>query len=155
MTARRDEQAVLSARGRRLRLGAAAALAVLTLAGTVRGQDSDFPFGPFRMYATRDDPNGVVIIAAVQTVGRDGRIADVTNADGAPRRAEIEGRMGEFQADCAAFAAIAGRYSPSGDGTAVRLVQVRYRLRDGRRAERTDDVVCTVPRPSRTPPGTR
>ena len=43
---------------------AGAVLAALT-AGTLVGQDHDFPFGPFRMYATRDDPNGTVVQAVV------------------------------------------------------------------------------------------
>ena len=37
----------------------------LLLAGTVWGDDDAFPFGPFRMYSTRNDPNAPVISTRV------------------------------------------------------------------------------------------
>lgn len=119
-------------------------VAALTLAGTLYGDDSDFPFGPFRMYATRDDPNGVVAVAAVQTVDADGTVHDVTKTRGAPRRAEIEGRMSTFRADCTQFAQLVPRYSPGTAVITVRLVERDYVLKDGRRRMTDDDVVCTL-----------
>ena len=133
----------LSPTGRVVRLAAAAVIAVVTLAGTLYGQDSDFPFGPFRMYATRDDPNGIVRIVAVQTVGVDGRVRDVTTVSGAPRRAELEGRMSTFRSDCTQFAPLVARYHPSSDVATVRLVERDYPLRGGRRKSHHDDVVCS------------
>ncbi len=139
----------LSRAARGCRLAVAAVVAVLTLCGTLVGSDVDFPFGPFRMYATRDDPNGVVRIVAVRTVTVDGLGHDVTNARGAPRRAELEGRMSTLRADCAQFALLVPRYHPAADVRTVQLVEHDYQLHNGRRASRTDDVVCSVPWTSR------
>lgn len=139
----------LTAAARRRRLVLAALVAVLTLCGTLFGDDVDSPFGPFRMYATRDDPNGVVRIVAVRTVTADGRMHDVTNAGGAPRRAELEGRMSTLRADCAQFALLVPRYHPPADVASVQLVERDYQLSKGRRASQTDDVVCSVPWTSR------
>lgn len=136
-----------AARGRRLVV--AAFIAVLTLCGTLFGNDVDFPFGPFRMYATRDDPNGVVRIVAVRTVTVDGRVHDVTNARGAPRRAELEGRMSTLRADCAQFALLMPRYHPAANVRTVQLVERDYQLDNGRRASLIDDIVCSVPWTSR------
>src|SRR6201999_1644697 len=80
----------MSRRGVVTRLLAVVVGLALVIAGTVHGQDDDFPFGPFRMYSTRDDPNGAVRELRVQLLLTTGAVQDVTNASGAPRRAELE-----------------------------------------------------------------
>ncbi len=123
---------------------------LLVTAGTVRGFDDDFPFGPFKMYATRDDPNGSVFQVLVEAVTSSGRLVDVTNTSGAPRRAELEGRLGSFAADPAEFADVAARYvhgvapnSVAGTVTQIRLIDRRFPLHDGRSGTPIDAVVAT------------
>ncbi|MEP6853654.1 MAG: hypothetical protein ABJA87_13515 [bacterium] len=141
----------LSARSRVLRLMAAAGALVLLTAGALYGQDNDFPFGPMRMYATRDDPNGTVTQVVVVAVAADGRTFDVTNSPGAPRRAELEGQLGQLQYDAARFAAIGALYvtrtgglrqHPGAHAVEIRLVRRLYPLRGGRAGRATDEVVA-------------
>ncbi len=141
----------LPAAARAARMVAAAVVLVLLSAGTLRGQDDDFPFGPQRMYATRDDPNGAVSQAVVLGVTADGRSYDVTDSPGAPRRAELEGRFERLQTDPVRFAAVGALYV-TGDGRlrehpAVRAVEIRlvrrsYPLRAGRSGPAVDKVVA-------------
>ncbi len=66
----------------------------LLLAGTAWGQDDHFPFGPFRMYSTADDPDGRVLSTYVQAVDEDGRVVDrVGERHVGLRRAEYEGQL--------------------------------------------------------------
>lgn len=130
--------------GRWARHLAAAAVGALLLVTTLFGQDADFPFAPFRMYATRDDPNGVVRILAVEAVAPDGRVTDVTDADGAPRRAELEGRIDQLRRDPDLLAALAEPYLDAAPGTAtLRVVWREYRLIDGRSQPPTDRILAT------------
>jgi hypothetical protein len=112
----------------------------------VGGSDSDFPFGPFRMYATRDDPNGVVRVLHVQVVTATGRVVDVTNAADAPRRSELEGRVSQIVADPHQLSALAPIYARDvPDARAVQLVWRDFALHDGRREQTTDQLVLRVP----------
>ena len=141
-----DAAAPVSARGRRVRLLATALVAAVLLAGTLFGQDSDFPFGPFRMYATRDDPNGVVRILEVQLVNADGTTVDVTNTSGAPRRAELEGRIADLRADPALVSKLIPSYIDGHpDAVALQLVWQQYRLHDGRAAPPAAQILVSVP----------
>ncbi|MDX6200027.1 MAG: hypothetical protein QOJ79_3178, partial [Actinomycetota bacterium] len=84
---------MLTATGRRLRLAAAGVVFGLLVTGTVIGQDDAFPFGPFRMYSTRDDPDGRVVSTRVEAVDETGRVLVVPDAAPRLRRAEIEGQV--------------------------------------------------------------
>ena len=84
---------MLTATGRRLRLGGLVVAAVLLLLGTAVGGDDDFPFGPFRMYATADDPNGQVLSTTLEAVTATGRAVAVDERDIGLRRAEYEGQL--------------------------------------------------------------
>ena len=66
-------------------------VAVLLLAGTFVGQDDDFPFGPFRMYSTRDDPDGTVVSTRVEAVDTGGTLRVVDESSTGLKRAEVEG----------------------------------------------------------------
>lgn len=90
---------MLTAAGRLSRTLIALALAALVLAGTAVGQDDDFPFGPFRMYATRDDPDGTVVSTRVEAVDRRGGARTVDERSTGLKRAEVEGQVGRFVAD--------------------------------------------------------
>jgi len=138
----------MSTAGRRVRTGVTAALVALLLWGTLFGQDDAFPFGPFRMYATRDAPDGWVLSTRVEAVDRAGRVLVVPDAATGMRRAEIEGQVDRFRQDPALLAALARAHDrlhpgePSYDE--VRVVQKRYRLRESRpTGEESERVVAT------------
>jgi hypothetical protein len=117
-------------------LAATLALAALTLAGTLVGQDDDFPFGPFRMYSTRDDPNGTVVSTRVEAVDSAGRVQVVDERSTGLKRAEIEGQVQRFRADPELLGALARahrRLRPDQAPYAeLRVVERVYELRDSR-----------------------
>ena len=139
---------MLTTAGRRLRVGATAAVALLLLLGTFVGDDDAFPFGPFRMYSTRDDPDGLVVSTRVEAVDRTGRVLVVPDTAPGLRRAEIEGRAARFRRDPALLAQLSRAHDrlrpdePPYDE--IRVVERRYRLRDSRpTGEHTDRVVAS------------
>jgi hypothetical protein len=138
---------VLSAAGRRVRVALTLLLALLTLAGTFVGQDDDFPFGPFRMYSTRDDPNGTVVSTRVEAVDARGRVRTVDESSTGLRRAEIEGQVARFRDDPSLLAALAvahDRLRPDEPAFVdIRVVERVYQLRDSRPTGReTERVVA-------------
>ena len=139
--------AVLTAIGRRLRLAVTATVVGLLVTGTAVGQDDAFPFGPFRMYATGDSPDGVVVSTRVEAVDTTGRVLVVPDTATGLRRAEIEGQVGRFRGDPGLLAQISLAHdrlhpdAPSYDE--VRVVERRYRLHDSRpTGEQTEQVVA-------------
>ncbi|MCU1689459.1 MAG: hypothetical protein JWN20_1387 [Jatrophihabitantaceae bacterium] len=135
----------MSGAGRVSRHCAAALAAALLLGTTLFGQDSDFPFAPFRMYATRDDPNGVIRILAVEAVAPDGAVTDVTDAHGAPRRAELEGRIDALREDPGLLASLAPLYlAAATDTSTLRVVWREYRLSDGRSRPPQDRILASI-----------
>ncbi|HZE50699.1 MAG TPA: hypothetical protein VE074_14110 [Jatrophihabitantaceae bacterium] len=137
----------VSRRGVAVRLAAVAAVLALVFAGTLYGQDDDFPFGPFRMYSTRDNPNGEVRELRVQLLLASGGVLDVTNASGAPRRAELEGRIGDLTARPGELAKLAPLYAAHAHGQArtLRLIWLVHPLHHGRSARPTTSIICSVP----------
>jgi hypothetical protein len=138
---------VLTATGRRVRLAVTVVVFGLLLAGSVAGQDDAFPFGPFRMYAARDDPDGVVLATRVEAVDATGRVLVVPDRATGLRRAEIEGQARRFRADPALLAEISRAHDRLHPGQPaydeVRVVERRYRLRDSRpTGEATEHVVA-------------
>jgi hypothetical protein len=83
----------LTRRGRAVRVAVSAIGAAVLLAGTLWGQDDDFPFGPFRMYATAPDPNADAPDTRVEGVDASGRTVLLTEWNSGLRRAEIEGQQ--------------------------------------------------------------
>jgi hypothetical protein len=83
----------LSPVGRRWRLAATVVVLALTFGGSVIGDDSWFPVGPFSMYAGRADPNGLV--DSTRVVGFTAAGEEVRLSGGAVglRRAEFEGQL--------------------------------------------------------------
>jgi len=150
VTVQTDEPATappLSRRGVLVRLAAVVVGLTLVVAGTVNGQDDDFPFGPFRMYSTRDNPNGQVSELRVQLLLASGVVQDVTNASGAPRRAELEGRVGDLAAHPAELAKLAPFYvtHASGPVRELRLVWLVHPLHHGRSAPPRTSLICSTP----------
>jgi hypothetical protein len=140
---RREPMETLTRRARTVRLGAAALGLALLLAGTVRGTDDDFPFGPFRMFSTSDPADAPAPDTRVEGVDRAGAVVDLgQNATGI-RRAEIEGQQGRYAADPALLREVADAYAERHPG-APELVEVRivirwYGIRQGRPTGRYTD----------------
>ncbi|MFL6138509.1 MAG: hypothetical protein ACJ74O_11985 [Frankiaceae bacterium] len=142
---------MLTRAGRRRRGAATAAALVLLLAGTAWGSDDDFPFGPFRMYAGRNDPNGVVGATTLEAVLPGGRVVTVDERATGMRRAELEGRLDQFQADPALLATVAAahaRLHPHEAPYAEVRVRLRaYRLHHAAIATTTDRILADWRRP--------
>lgn len=138
---------MLTTAGRRLRVLMTVGLVVLTLGGTAVGQDDDFPFGPFRMYSTRDDPNGTVVSTRVEAVDGRGQVRVVDERSTGLKRAEVEGQVRRFVADPELLAALSvahDRLRPQEpDFAEIRVVERIYELRDSRpTGEQTERIVA-------------
>ncbi|HEX2298527.1 MAG TPA: hypothetical protein VHH34_08430 [Pseudonocardiaceae bacterium] len=127
----------LSRTGRRVRLAATGVVLVLLLAGTVWGNDSELPFGPFRMYSTRADPDAPVVSTRVVGVTADGDEVRLSGGEVGLRRAEFEGQLPRLVDQPELLALLADSYAEQHPGAEalveVRVVQRRHELDDGRR----------------------
>ncbi|MDT4990580.1 MAG: hypothetical protein QOH97_472 [Actinoplanes sp.] len=101
----------LSRQGRAARVAGTAICAVLLLAGTLWGVDDDFPFGPFRMYATAPGPDEDAPDTRVEGVDTAGRVVVLTEANSGLRRAEIEGQQQAYVDDPARLRQLALAYA--------------------------------------------
>jgi hypothetical protein len=120
---------------RGLRLTATAVVMAGLLAGTAWGDDEHFPFGPFRMYSTRNDPNGTVMDVRLRaTTSRGEEISLRTGAFGL-RPAEVDGLINRFDDDSKLAAYLAEAYEDLNRRPRLdRLEVIRgiYRLKDSR-----------------------
>jgi hypothetical protein len=125
----------LSSAGRRWRLAATVVVLALTFGGSVFGDDSWFPVGPFSMYAGRADPDGQV--ASSRVVGFTAAGEEVRLSGGAVglRRAEFEGQLPRLAAQPELVELLAQAYSewhPDAEPLIrVQVVQRRTDLVDG------------------------
>jgi hypothetical protein len=103
-------------------------VAVLLLAGTLVGQDDDFPFGPFRMYSTAPDPDRSSPDTRVEGVDASGRTVVMSEVNSGIRRAEIEGQQQQFVADPSRLRQVAAAYAKR-NPAAPALVEVRIVIR--------------------------
>ncbi|MGY1711115.1 hypothetical protein ACI8AC_16575 [Geodermatophilus sp. SYSU D00758] len=136
----------LSPVGRRVRLAATAVVLALLLGGTLWGTDSDFPFGPFRMYSTRADPDAAVVSTRVVGVTTEGTEVRLSGGEVGLRRAEFEGQLPRLVLQPELLTLLAGSYAEHHPGAEelveVRIVQRRYELVGGRQTgEATDRVL--------------
>jgi hypothetical protein len=97
----------VSRRGRRARLVAVLVVFGLLLLGTVAGDDEHFPFGPFRMYASTESPDGTAAWYVLIGTTADGARVEVPFEEVGLRRAELEGRIDDFVHDPALLAGVA------------------------------------------------
>jgi hypothetical protein len=138
----------LSPAGRVSRLAATVLVLALLLAGTVWGVDSDFPFGPFRMYSTRADPNAPVVSTRVVGLTEAGEEVRLSGGQVGLRRAEFEGQLSRVEAEPELLGLLAESYAeqhPDGpELVEVQVVHRRFELRDGTRTGAYDDAVVVA-----------
>ena len=125
----------LTPTGRRARLTAVAIVLALLLAGSLWGDDDEFPFGPFRMYSTRNDPNVPVISTRVVGITAAGEEVRLSGGQVGLRRAEFEGQVSRIKEHPELLGLLADSFAeahPSApDLEAVQMVQRRYELAGG------------------------
>jgi hypothetical protein len=141
-------RADLTTAGRRCRAVCFAVGLGLLVAGTAVGQDDHFPFGPFRMYSTADDPDGRVLSTYLQAVDAEGRVVDrVGEAHIGLRRAEYEGQLSAVVDRPEVLGELAGVFSQRHPDRApwveVSVVQTAYALVDGVPQGETSRVLAT------------
>jgi len=126
----------LTKAGRLARLAATLIVLAVVLAGTLWGDDDEFPFGPFRMYSTRADPNAPVVSTRTVGVTADGEEVRLSGGEVGLRRAEFEGQLDRIEARPELLGLLADAFAethPSApDLVAVQVVQRRFELEDGR-----------------------
>ena len=120
---------------RAARLAAALVVLVLMLTGTVQGDDDAFPFGPFRMYSTRADPDQPVISTRVVGLTAAGEEIRLSGGQVGLRRAEFEGQIPRIEADPELLGLLADSYAekhPDAEEIVeVQVIQRRIELEDG------------------------
>jgi hypothetical protein len=140
-----DEVVRLSRAGRASRLAATAVVLALLLAGTVWGTDDSFPFGPFRMYSTRADPNAPVISTRVVGLTGTGEEVRLSGGQVGLRRAEFEGQIARITEHPELLGLLADSYAERNPGSPdlveVQVVHRRFELRNGTRTGDFEDTV--------------
>jgi hypothetical protein len=135
----------LSPGSRRIRLAATAVVLALMLGGTVWGDDSEFPFGPFRMYSTRNDPNSPVVSTRVVGLTAAGEEIRLSGGEVGLRRAEFEGQVDRLRQNPSLLESLAAvyaqRHPDAEEMVEVEVVQRRYELADGKTTGDYTDVV--------------
>lgn len=143
-----DPAARLSTRGRTIRLVAAAVVLALTTVGTVWGQDSAFPVGPFRMYSTRSGLDVPVSSTRIDGLNSAGARIPIDDSETGLRRAEIEGQLDRLVADPSLLELIADSYARRNPHkpplSRVEIVVRRYELRAGARTGNHTDTVLAA-----------
>ena len=120
----------------------------LLVAGTVAGQDDHFPFGPFRMYSTADDPDGRVLSTYLQAVDDEGAVVSrVGERDIGLRRAEYEGQLSRVVESPEILGELADVFSERHPDrprwVEVSVVQTAYELVDGVPTDERTRVLAT------------
>jgi hypothetical protein len=107
----------------------------LVLAGTVWGDDDAFPFGPFRMYSTRADPNAPVISTRVVGLTSAGAEVRLSGGQVGLRRAEFEGQLPRIVEHPELLGLLAESYAEKNPDAEelveVQVVQRRFELSSG------------------------
>ena len=130
---------------RRARLVAAFAVLAVVLAGTVWGDDDSFPFGPFRMYSTRADPDAPVVSTRVVGLTAEGAEVRLSGGQVGLRRAEFEGQLDRIETHPELLGLLADSYAAKHPGAEelleVQVVQRHFELSAGQRTGAFDDRV--------------
>ncbi len=135
----------LSPAGRRGRLLAVAVVLALLTAGSIWGDDDEFPFGPFRMYSTRADPDAPVISTRVVGLTEAGEEVKLSGGAVGLRRAEFEGQLDRIAQEPELLGLLAESFADAHPSApelmSVQVVQRRFELVDGVRTGAYDDRV--------------
>lgn len=141
-------QTTLSRTGTRTRLTLAALALVLLLYGTFFGSDSDFPFGPFRMYASRNAPDGTVNSLRLEAVTAQEELIAVSAGSVGLRRAELEGSLPRMKDEPELMAEIVARYAENNPDepelVELRVVVRVHQLENGARTGEYADEIQAV-----------
>jgi hypothetical protein len=99
----------VSSSGRLARLCTALVVFGVLAVGTFVGLDDQFPFGPFRMYATSNAATGEIAVVALEARTADGDWTLVRPSPGSVGMnvAEFEGQLPRFEADQSLLGAVA------------------------------------------------
>jgi hypothetical protein len=131
----------MTAAGRQARLAVTVVVFGVLVAGAFLGTDHDFPFGPFRMYATSGRTTGAVRTAALEGWWH-GRPVEVQSESIGIRRAELEGQYPRFRRDPRLLAAVAREFRSRGVHLdRLQLVAVIRRVVNGKRVGPSSHVV--------------
>lgn len=124
----------------------ATVIALLLVAyGTVWGTDDQFPFGPFKMYASATKTTGVVATPFVVAVDADGDEKRIRSDVFGLRPAELEGQYPRLKAHPDLLGDLAVAYEedhPGVDLVEVRLMRRRRHLVDSVVVDETTDEVA-------------
>ncbi|MFG2037551.1 hypothetical protein [Dactylosporangium sp. NPDC048998] len=141
----------MSTRGRVLRVAATVVFGALTLAGTFWGDDTVFPFAPFRMFSTADKPNEPVLVLRTDGVDTTGRRIELDERNAGVRRAEIEAQIERFKADPSLLRSVRESYAARNPGkpplVEVDIVEVQHHLRHAQPTGEITEVVLARYRP--------
>jgi hypothetical protein len=118
----------VGARGRAARIAVTVLACALLLIGSLWGDDDEFPFGPFRMYASVPDVNAPARDTRLEAIDGAGATVLLTERNTGIRRAEIEGQMDRFLGDPALLRVVAAAYAKR-NRQAPELRQVRIVIR--------------------------
>jgi len=88
---------IVTARGKIVRLSVVAVTLLALLLGTVVGQDDHFPFGPFRMFSSKNELDGRVRSLEIEGVTESGKVLLVSFEEFGLRRADVEGQLGKLE----------------------------------------------------------
>jgi len=134
-------------RARNVRLAATALVIGLLLLGTFKGDDDHFPFGPFRMYSTTNELNGIVNAIRFQARDQAGEMLEPRAQDFGLRPAEINGQVARFRADPELLGHLASVYERiHPDRPPLVEIQLRYglhQLENGRPVAYSEEEVAT------------
>jgi hypothetical protein len=130
-------------------VAAGLAVAVLLVVGTFWGDDDNFPFGPFRMYSTKQQLDGEVRATEVEGRAPSGEWVGIPFDHFGLRRADIEGQLGKLaQPPEEVLAAMAVAFERLGRGelepTALRLRERTYDVEDGKPVGETVVTIATL-----------
>lgn len=136
----------LAPAARRRRLASVVVVLALLLAGTVWGDDDAFPFGPFRMYSTRNDPNTPVISTRAVGLTAAGEEVRLSGGQVGLRRAEFEGQIQRLREEPELLGLLADAFAEANPSApelvAVQMVHRKFELSHGQpTGDYTDTVV--------------
>jgi hypothetical protein len=117
------------------RLTATAVVIAALLAGTAWGDDEHFPFGPFRMYSIRNDPNGTVMDVRLRGTTSRGEEISLRAGTFGLRPAEVDGLLNRFADNSKLAAYLAEAYENLNRRPRLerlRIIRGFYRLNESR-----------------------